>query len=283
MYLVNKVLAICLGNINDPDIATWFKEKLSSIDQPSAFFLTFGMINKKIERVAVQTDAELLAALTTINPAFDKSTWTLDEYCRLALLLSLPPEENAQRIKTLLSTSDIREQVIIYKSIQYLTNPEAFLLTVIDGIRTNMVDVFDAITANNSYPLRFFEESSWNQMVLKSIFMERPIFKILGVDKRRNEKLALILHDFVHERWSAHRPVTPELWRMMVGHINADIFEDLKKAANDSSELSRIAAIKVMKESNFDEGTNWLNSLKEPPADMSWDEIGLQVLEKNNN
>lgn len=280
--LKNKVVSACLDSINDQDIATWFKAKLSSVDQPSVFFLAFGMINKKVERVAIQPNAELLTAFTTINPGFDESSWTLDEFCRMALLMRLPPEENAQRIKTLLSTSDIREQVTIYKSIQYLTNPEAFLLTVIDGIRTNMVDVFDAITANNSYPLRFFEESSWNQMVLKSIFMERPIFKIQGIDKRRNEKLAFILHDFVHERWSAHRPVTPELWRMMVGFVNHDIFEDLKKVATNDNELSKIAALRVIQESNFDEATSWIANIENQPSEVSWDELGSRIFLNHN-
>ncbi len=278
--LKSQVIQLCVDNLSE-DSQTWFKDKLSGIDQPSNFFLSFGMVNRKIERHIVCPNAALTAVLRTINPAFDSDQWTLDEFCRLAFLLSLPIEGNLDRIKRLVSTADIKEQVTIYKSIQYLPNAETFQLLVIDGIRTNMVDVFDAITANNSYAMRFFTESAWNQMVLKSIFMERPIFRIMGIDDKRNEKLALILHDFVHERWSAHRPVTPELWRMMIGYINADIFGDLKKAANDSSELARIAAIKVMKGSDLKEATEWLNTIRELPPDTSWDEIGRQVFQKN--
>ena len=275
--LRNKVIEVCLENMDDKDATTWFSGKLSAIDQPSSFFLAFGMINKKIKRIAIRSDHQLHEALTLSNPVFDINTWTLDEFCRLAFLLGLPTNSNVDTIKTLLSTADIREQVTIYKSIQYLSNPEAFLLQVIDGIRTNMVDVFDAITSNNSYPLRFFEESFWNQMVLKAIFMERPIFKIFGIDQRRNEKLANILHDFVHERWSAHRPVTPELWRMMSGFLNGKISEDLKRVINDESELGRIAAIKVIEESKFDNATDWLKTQEYQSPEMTWDQIGLNV------
>lgn len=280
--LRNSVIGVCLENISDRDIATWFSGKLTTIDQPSSFFLAFGMINKKIERKVVQANHELSAALSSINPAFDNTTWTLHEFCRLAFLLSLPTDSNSDTIKTLLSTSDIREQVTIYKSIQYLANPEAFLLSVIDGIRTNMVDIFDAITADNSYPIRFFEESSWNQMVLKAIFMERPIFKIYGIDQRRNEKLANILHDFVHERWSAHRPVTPELWRMISGFLNNETFEDLKKVVKNEPDLVRTAALKVIEESNFTEATNWLKTEDYQSTEMTWDEIGRHIFYEKN-
>ena len=53
-------------------------------------------------------------------------------------------------------------------------------------------------------------------MILKAIFIERPLYKIYGLDKRMNKPLAEMLVAYVNERWAAGRDVTPELWRLVV-------------------------------------------------------------------
>ena len=282
MELLETVKQDCSAQITDTATRAWFISKLT-FENASSFYLAFGMINRKVERLAIRPSDQVVNILLETNPSFDRQDWTLDEYCRLVLLLSLPVSINHQTIKTLLSTADIKEQVSIYKSIQFLPNPEDFVLQVIDGIRTNMVDVFDAIALKNAFPFRYFEESSWNQMVLKAIFMERPIFKIFGIDDRRNEQLTGILHDFAHERWSAHRRVTPELWRLVVHSINAEVFDDLKQAFSDDSVLDKQAVINAINQSDFEPAKNWLKEQDLPASSMTWDEIGETVFSENEH
>jgi hypothetical protein len=140
-----------------------------------------------------------------------------------------------------------------------------------------MIDVFDAIALENTFPITYFSEDAWNHMVLKAIFMERPIYRIFGIDERRNTKLAGILHDFVQERWAAGRTVTPELWRMMVGFINDDIFEDLKKVIVSKSEIDKIAALKVLQGIENKEIKDWLENQAFQSTNMSWDDIGKEI------
>jgi hypothetical protein len=281
LSLKDQVRVCCLNNIKDGAVSSWFNSKLKTIDSTSAFFMTFGMVNKKIERVAIEFSEEQLSALKSFEPEFKPELWTLDQLCRLALLLSLDPATNRSKIETLIDASDMRELVTIYKSLLFLNNAKGFIMKVVDGIRTNMIDVFDSIALNNSYPSKYFTEDAWNQVVLKAIFMERPIYKIVGLEKRNNQKLADILHDYAHERWAAGRRVTPELWRMISGYLNDEKFADLKKVIDTDVQEAKAAAIKVIEESHYSLATDWLAEQNIPKSNLSWEDIGNEVWSKN--
>lgn len=277
----DQVIQSCKDNIKDQAVSTWFSDKLETTKTASAFFLAFGMVNRKVERCQVKISTSLLDSLKEKDAAFDIDNWTLDQFCRLALLINLQPEDNKEKIETLLASADMREQVIIYKSLPFLPNPKDFVLNAVDGIRTNMIDVFDAIALNNAYPAKYFDESAWNQMVLKAIFMERPIFKIYDLESRKNQNLATILHDFVHERWAAGRSVTPELWRMTSGFLNTQILDDLQKVVETDTPTAKSAAIKVLEESNHPQAIEWLKTNNIGKSEKSWEEIGHEVWSEN--
>lgn len=269
------LVQFCSSQMTDTATREWFNNKLG--ETGPAFYLAFGMVNKKVGRDVVSPDTQLVDEFKSIDTGFNPGIWTLDQYCRLSFLMHLPLETNTKLISTLLGAADMREQVVIYKSLQYLDNAEDFVSNAVDGIRTNMIDVFDAIALDNGYPCQYFSEEAWNQMVLKAIFMERPIFKISGLEKRCNPKLSSILYDFVHERWAAHRPVTPELWRMTTNYLTEAIFEDLKKVVDSDTAIAKTAAIKVMSESNFAPAQDWLQAQGISPTNITWEEIGHEV------
>jgi hypothetical protein len=283
LSLTNQVTACCLDNITDEAKSSWFKGKLENTDSSSSFFMTFGMVNKKIDRTVIKFSEEQLSALRLCEPAFNPELWTLDQLCRLALMLSLDTATSKSKIETLVDASDMRELVTIYKSLIFLENGEEFMMKAIDGIRTNMIDVFDSIALNNSYPSKYFSEDAWNQVLLKAIFNERPIYKIVGLEERNNQKLADILHDYAHERWAAGRRVTPELWRMMSGHLNEEKFNDLKKVIDTDVPEAKAAAIKVIEESNYAPATEWLGEQNIPKSALSWGDIGHEVWSKSQD
>jgi hypothetical protein len=274
-----ELLESCIRQLDDDRLSTWLSDRHQHADISKAFFINFGLIGRKIPRKTVQLDNRLLNRLQLVNPGFDPAKWTVDDLCRLSLMLSLSTGINKNIIGTLLAAADMREQVIIYRSLPFLPNAEDFVLLAVDGIRTNMIDVFDAIALDNIYPFRHFTDDAWNQMVLKAIFMERPVYRILGIDERRSDKLAGILFDFVHERWSAGRLVTPELWRLVRGHLNPAIFSDLKKVIGENAELATQAAIKAMEESGYQDALQWLQK-KNLSSTLSWEQIGKRIIKK---
>lgn len=281
--LRESVLQCCLDNIEDDSKREWFQKRFETLNDQHSFFLSFGMVNRKFEQSPITITSVLQSQLTSINSAFSIDSWTLVEFCRLAFLLFLETQNNEGKIIKLLSSADRKEQVLIYKSFQFLTNADEFRLTVIDGIRTNMIDVFDAIALEDVYPFKYFGEDSWNQMVLKAIFMERPLYKIVGLDERSNSKLAGILQDFAHERWAAGRSVTPELWRLMGGFLNENIIKDLKKVIETDNEIAKLAAIKVLEENDSSQIDNWLRIQGMSSQNITWNEIGEQTSKSSGN
>lgn len=279
--LNTKILSACTELIGEEASREWLSNQIKNVSSGANFFIAFGMAPKKVGKHAVSMPVESLDALSKINPAAVHTQWTLDELVRLALLQHVPLEGRHDMIKKLLATSDIREQKLIYKALQYLDQPEEFRLQVIDGIRTNMTDVFDAIALHNSYPKTHFQEGAWNQMVLKAIFMERPIYCISGLDERRNQDLARIAIDFAHERQSAGRKVTPELWRLVVPFVGESMLPDLIKIANSTDELEKEAGIRALKESSFSSANTWLENNQNSTNSRSWNEIGATIFKSN--
>ena len=280
MRLSELIKEYCLNELKDEKTKNWFDQKLNSIKTDQDFFITFALINKKIPRGQLQLNPGQIQNILLKNPEFNIDNWTLDQLCRFSLL-TYYPLLRVQSITTLISVADTREQVTIYKSIPYLANASHFASIVVNGIRTNIVDVFDAIALNNSYPASNFSQDEWNQMVLKAIFMERPIYQIKDVDQRKNKKLAHILFDYARERWAASRRVTPELWRMMRGCLTEELFLEMRKQMVEGDEPSQQAMLKVIKESNLDVAQKWLNIQSIKTGNISWDQIGSDFLHKN--
>jgi len=81
-----------------------------------------------------------------------------------------------------------------------------------------------------------------------------------------------MLHDYVHERWSAGRAVTPELWQLMPGFIDDAIVEDLKHAAQSLDGYEKNAAAKALGESGLSNIT----------VATTWEDIGRNYCNSKN-
>lgn len=74
-----------------------------------------------------------------------------------------------------------------------------------------MQSVFKSIAWNNPFPRDHFDEASWNQMVLKTIFFGLSLKPVIGLKERNNANLKGMLADFAAEREKAGREIPQDL------------------------------------------------------------------------
>ncbi len=257
--------------------------KIHSEGSPNQFFLVFSQASRYFKKLPVHLTKYQKKQASDLVSGFDPAHWDLLQTARSFLLLQFPQEKEKwiTTVHQLFETGDIHEQQTLYSALPIMPFSEDLLPRAIDGCRTNMTAIFDAISLNNPFPSKYFPEANWNQMVLKAVFMQRPLFRIQGLEERRNLPLANIASDFAHERWAAGRPVMAEIWRLVVPFLNDKFMADLKQAIASEDLLQIKAAVLTCSESDFASAKVLANSYLEVKKEIeagtvSWVEIGIE-------
>lgn len=246
-----KLWGILASNISAEE-ADWLSAKstASPIELMTAFVANPRFIPKKIVNVSPEDQFALQAEI----PGFSIEGWSVVRLSRVWLLTQLDPSEKedyVKNIETLFDTAEMNELVALYSSLPLLSYPDQWLFRATDAVRSNMGFVFDAIALHNPYPERYFSELAWNQLVLKTIFNDKPIHFIEGLENRANEKLAMTLSDFAHERWAAGRTVPPGVWRLTGRFMNTALLADMQHLFDSGHPGDREAAALACGESSL--------------------------------
>lgn len=264
-----------------PDAVTWLENVIDaqrSEFQERPFYYAFSGVSRHFDKTATVSAPD--------EPRIDG--WDEFRVARILLLLVLaekPREVFLTTWRALLNTADLREQVALFSALPWSPYPEELLEPTVDGLRTNVVDIFDAIALDNSFPAEHFSEEAWNQMVLKAIFIARPLYRVEGVDRRGNAALAEAISDLAHERWSAGRDITPEAWRSCIDHLDERLADDVRRVAGDDNPDHRAAAALVL----HADGSGRLDDLRDglseelarvDSGDLTWTSLG-RALEEN--
>ncbi len=225
------------------DAKGWLEEKKSTalLEDRNAY-LAFALAPRKVGKADLQlTDDEFEEALAAC-PGWTPRGWTTDQAARLILLLAGPADCFGRRLTQLCATGDIGEQVALYQALPIYPDPAGLTARAAEGLRTNIIPVFEAVAHANPYPRTYFDEAAWNQMVLKALFIGSSLHPIQGIDDRANASLANTMIDYAHERWAAGRPVSPELWRCVGPFLDDECLADLERAWNSPEPMAREAA-----------------------------------------
>ncbi|WP_460922667.1 EboA domain-containing protein [Pontibacter brevis] len=264
----------------------WLTQKTGQLGSEAAMgkdlYLAFSAAPRFVGKEKLQvTDADLEQA-NNIREGFNPIRWTADQAARTLLLLSLPAQDAdafVKKVETLFSTADMGELVALYGSLPLLPHPEKFKKRAAEGVRTNIGDVYEAVALENPYPAEYMEEDAWNQLVLKTLFVGKPLYRIYGLEERSNPKLARMLTDYAHERWAAGRPVSPELWRPVGPFIDETNIQDIKKLFSQPNEAEREAAALACAKSSYGPARELLEThpdlkQKVESNELNWDLIG---------
>ncbi len=212
--------------------------------------------------------------------------WTRDQAARLLLLLARPRDAGFQpALDRLFAAADLAELVCLYQALPWLPSPERHVARAAEGVRSNMLPVFEAIAIGNPYPERWFDDGSWNQMVLKALFVGAPLHGIEGLDRRANVSLARMLVDYARERRAAGRTVPGDLWRP-VGPFasNQRTLDEVRHAFADPDTVRSQAAALALAASPHPEAKSLLSGRPEiaeaiHDGRLSWQSLAARQAE----
>jgi hypothetical protein len=265
----------------------WLKttgESLMKEPEDWEFFTSFSIAPRHTgKELAGLTKTELEEA-GSHRPGWDPAGWSVDQLGRTYLVLCYAEhgrDEFLDKLDKIFVTSDMGEAEALYQGLCIYPYPEDLKLRAAEGVRSNITTVFNAVALNNPYPFDYLEQDPWNQIVLKALFVGSPLYKIVGLDKRANQTLARILVEYAHERRSAGREISPELWRTVGPFINDGNIEDIKWVLNQPDDLQKQAGILALRSSDWDGKDLLLERHREAAEEIdrkniTWDVIGRQ-------
>jgi len=286
---MRDILLEILAESASPRAVSWLRETVGAqreAFQRRPFYYAFSGVSRHFDRRGlVRADEDRLAALQRERLGFTVVGWDEFRLARVILLLVLGEQEKSvflENLRALIDTADLREQAAIYSAFPLLPHPEDLVEFATDGLRTNIVDVFDSIALNNPFPAEQFSDEAWNQMVLKALFIDRPLYRIHGLEERANATLAEALSNLAHERWAAGRWVSPELWRSCANFLTDRIVEDLERVAG-SDDAEQREAVALLAASDDAGRLDHLHERIVPQLEtvkndeVSWDDLGRRI------
>ncbi len=277
----------------DEKATEWLQHQKKRIKEDPTdikFFIAFSQASRYFKKIPLLVSSEELTKANELAEDFRPDSWNQLQTARVFLMLNFPITDASKWLKTfhkIFETADMYEQEALYAALPIMPFQSDMLDRAMEGLRTNISTVFDAVALNNPYPAKYFDERAWNQMVLKAVFMQRPLFQIQQADQRANPKLSDILVDFAHERWAAGRSVMPELWRYVGPFLKEKNISDIQKVLQSGDPLQEKAGLLVCKNSSLESFRNLpaqISSMKDTngTGKVTWDQIGKEFQEANN-
>jgi hypothetical protein len=153
--------------------------------------------------------------LSTHAVSWDPTRWGLLDSLRIDLLLAWPDQcDDAFLVafEHCFQYADLGESCALYRALPLLPHGERFIWRAGEGCRSNVRALFEAVACDSPYPARHFDPTAWQQLVIKAVFVDAPLWRVQGLDARLSPELARMALDLADERRSAGRSVPPQLW-----------------------------------------------------------------------
>jgi len=212
----------------------WLKDKIDSIkksEQPiDVLQIALAMAKRKTGDVTAKGNVEF-------------KYWRSHEVARVLLLLTaiaMKVQPEKELVETAFAQGDEFEKEAILKGL-LLLDPKGNLVDLAqDSCRTNIITLLTAISQNNPYPAQYFCEGIFNQMILKSLFLDINIESIVGLRERVNHSMSRMCFDYVRERMAAGRRVPASIWLTIDLNLLPEATETFKQFIRDENYQQRL-------------------------------------------
>ena len=233
-----KDLTAALESRARPEGLDWLREASAAVAADgTAIRSRFPMVGRKVGREPLDAAAD---------PA-DVHAWTIDDAARVLLLLAAGSAAEGE-LAELYRYGDAAERRGVLRSLPYLDIEDRGLSLVDDAIRTNDTRLIAA--ALGPYATEHLSDASYDQAVLKCVFVGVPITGLDGVPERVTPDGARMLAAFVHERVAAGRDVPSEVWIVIDRYPHAEEIAAIESELDSDFEDRRAAAQRALSHRN---------------------------------
>ncbi len=264
-------------------------EKMKKDAEDWEVFSSFSAVPRYTGKNALELSEEEIEQANQLRNGWMPQNWNIDQLGRTLLILGLAERaksEFLEKLEKIFISSDMGEAVALYQSLPVLPYPEDLTARAAEGVRSNITSVFNAVALGNPYPADYMDDDAWNQIVLKALFVDSPLYLIQGIDERANPDLAHMLVEYAHERWSAGRTVSPELWRPVGPFIDKGNIADIEKVLENPDEIQKEAAVLALAAAEsavakalLSKNKTVVDTVKEKAT--SWEDIGKRYASNN--
>jgi len=230
----------------------WFRgavDEMSRAPGDRALGVAIGMAPRRLGKAGLALDADDLARATALRSGLDPAGWSVDQLARVALMVASYRDDAgfAARLDQFCATAEINELIALCLGFAIYPVTSPIEPRAREAIRSGMKPVFEALAHRNPYPAEAFAEDHWNQMIVKAVFTGSSLWPIQGLDQRGNPRLASMMVALAQERWAAGRPISPEIWRCIVPHADAEGLIALARAWDADAGNDRLAIALALK------------------------------------
>ena len=182
--------------------ASSFWEAFEKLDELSVndFVTLSGGALRRLGRKEPEFSDEVKSLVEkTYSPLSGKTAGFLG---RFLLAVKAP---DADCVKEMITRGGDDEQAAAVMALNFRDDAEIYKDNVVHVCRTNSTDVHSAVSQNNPYPAKYFDDQEFKQLTIKTIFMGLDFDKIVNLEDRFNGELGQSLTDFFEERRAAGR------------------------------------------------------------------------------
>lgn len=130
--------------------------------------------------------------------------------CDLAaadLLEAAGVASDAEILQELWTGGDAEERCMLLKALPFLAPGEHAVRLLREAHRSNDAAIFQAGFADGDLAAFVLDDDDYARALLKAAFVDLPLERLLGAERRATTSLSRMLLDFMSEREAAHRPV----------------------------------------------------------------------------
>ena len=178
----------------------------------------FAMATRRLGRAPIELTAEDRQRLEAAGLRY--RAWETDDLARVAVLAraadALDDAQLAALTDDCYRRGDTRERQAVLRALPLLPPSDWTVEIGVDACRSSVQPVFEAIACENPFPARRFPELHFNQMVLKALFTDVRLARIVGLDARVTADLRRMAAAYASERRAAGRSVPVDIHRLTV-------------------------------------------------------------------